>query len=183
MKTLLVDTREEWRAWLASHHDSEDEVWLLYPKRHTGRRRVAYEDAVREALCFGWIDSIIRRIDDDIYAQKFTPRRKGSSWSELNRRRYAALAREGRLAPAGIARKPPPGPVRRKASGPFVIPDYILSRLRENRGAAENFDKLPPSQRRLYVRWVDEAKKLETKQRRLDEAISRLEANQKLGMK
>jgi uncharacterized protein YdeI (YjbR/CyaY-like superfamily) len=96
MTTLHPTTRAAWRAWLAAHHDRETEIWLVYNKRHTGELRVEYDDAVEEALCFGWIDSIVRTIDEDRYAQKFTPRKAKSKWSELNRRRFAKLVAEGR---------------------------------------------------------------------------------------
>jgi len=78
LRTLEVGSRREWRAWLQDHHDSEAEIWLVFPKRHTGRASLSYDDAVEEALCFGWVDSLIRRLDDDRYARKFTPRRPDS---------------------------------------------------------------------------------------------------------
>ena len=82
-QTIYVTNRDEWRAWLARHHESETEIWLVYYKKHTaGRSRISYDHAVEEALCFGWIDSIVRKIDDDKYAQKFTPRRNNVSWSK-----------------------------------------------------------------------------------------------------
>jgi uncharacterized protein YdeI (YjbR/CyaY-like superfamily) len=78
-KMLYVTNRDEWRAWLANHYASESEVWLIYYKKHTGRPRIPYEHAVEEALCFGWIDSLVKRIDDEKFAQKFTPRRDWTS--------------------------------------------------------------------------------------------------------
>jgi len=78
MKTLQVETRDAWRAWLAEHHTSESEIWLIFHKAHTGKENVSYDETVEEALCFGWIDSLIKRLDDDRYARKFTPRRSGS---------------------------------------------------------------------------------------------------------
>src|SRR5687768_2659801 len=86
-KTLCVANRDDWRAWLADHHETETAVWLIYYKKHTGRPRIPYDDAVEEALCFGWIDSTVRRIDDAKFAQQFTPRRDINNWSALNRRR------------------------------------------------------------------------------------------------
>ena len=88
MKTLDVRTREKWRAWLAKHHDSESEIWLIFHKQHTGEASVAYQDALDEALCYGWIDSLIKRIDADRYARKFTPRTADSNWSTINVKRY-----------------------------------------------------------------------------------------------
>ncbi len=103
-KTLYVTNRKEWRAWLKKHHDAEREVWLIYYKRESGRQRIPYDDAVEEALCFGWIDSTVERIDNEKYAQHFTPRRAGSVWSELNKWRVRKLLREGRMTKAGMAK-------------------------------------------------------------------------------
>jgi hypothetical protein len=104
-KTLYVTSREEWRAWLAKHYQSETEVWLIYYKKHSGQPRISYDHAVEEALCFGWIDSIVKRIDDEKFAQKFTPRRDGAKWSALNKRRLRKLIREG------MGQLPEPRPV------------------------------------------------------------------------
>jgi uncharacterized protein YdeI (YjbR/CyaY-like superfamily) len=100
---LYVTTRDEWRAWLAEHHDTEREVWLVSYKKHTGRPQIPYDDAVEEALCFGWIDSLVKTIDDERFAQKFTPRKEKSNWSESNKRRVRKLVREGRMTEAGLA--------------------------------------------------------------------------------
>ncbi len=102
--SLYVSTREEWRAWLEQHHQGESEVWLIYYKAHTGQPSIPYEDSVEEALCFGWIDSIIQKLDEDRYARKFTPRTNTARWSEPNRRRVAKLIREGRMTAAGLAK-------------------------------------------------------------------------------
>src|SRR6266566_695475 len=106
LRTLDVRTPEQWRKWLADHHDSQSEVWLVFHKRHTGRASIAYEDAVDEALCFGWVDSLIKRLDDERYARKFTPRKLDSRWSTVNRERYARLEASGRLTGAGLNRAP-----------------------------------------------------------------------------
>ena len=103
-RTFYAKDRAEWQAWLETNHTLETEIWLLFYKRHTGKPRVAYPDAVEEALCFGWIDSTIRRVDDATYAQRFTPRRPGSSWSELNKRRVARLVQQGRMTKTGLAK-------------------------------------------------------------------------------
>jgi uncharacterized protein YdeI (YjbR/CyaY-like superfamily) len=96
-----VRTRAKWRTWLAKHHASAAGAWLVMHKKHTGVKCVSYDDAVREALCFGWIDSMERRLDDERYALKFSPRRPGSNWAESNRTRWAELKAAGLLAPAG----------------------------------------------------------------------------------
>ena len=184
-KTLLVTTREAWRAWLEARHDAETEIWLVYHKRHTKRPRIAYADAVEEALCFGWIDSVVRRLDEGRYAQKFTPRRPGSQWSESNRRRFAKLRAAGRLAPAGAAKAPPAAPTRKRvpAGRDVPVPGYIEQSLRRRPRAWRNFTAFAPSYRRLYVRWIEAAVRPETRERRLAEATALLFENRKLGLK
>src|SRR5262245_3130687 len=106
MKTLLVKTLEQWRDWLSEHHASEPEVWLIFHKRRTGTASIDYKDALDEALCFGWVDSLVKRLDDRRFARKFTPRRADSRWSAVNRKRYAELESGGRLKPPGVERAP-----------------------------------------------------------------------------
>src|ERR1700741_2790716 len=103
-KTLYVTGRDEWRAWLAKHYQSETEVWLIYYKKQSGQPRIPYDHAVEEALCFGWIDSIVKRIDDQKFGQKFTPRRDCTQWSALNKQRVRKLIREGRMTEVGLAK-------------------------------------------------------------------------------
>src|SRR5690349_15697516 len=103
-KTLHITSRDEWRAWLKNHHASESEIWLIYYKRNSGQPRIRYEHAVEEALCYGWIDSLVKRIDDEKFAQKFTPRRNCTKWSVLNKRRMRKLIKEGRMTRIGLAK-------------------------------------------------------------------------------
>ena len=141
---------ERWRSWLAKHHASESEVWLIFHKRHTGKPSVAYNDAVDEALCYGWIDSLIKRIDDDRYARKFTPRRAESNWSSANVKRYAALKKGNRLAAPGLQRSPEGRPV---VDAPRLdqVPAYIENAIRKHARAWKFFEGLAPSYQRLYV--------------------------------
>src|SRR5450759_84417 len=99
---LYLRTRTEWRAWLKKHHSNTQVVWLVYYKKGSGGDRIAYDDAVEEALCFGWIDSIIQRIDDEKYPKKFTPRRNNNKWSISSMRRMRKLISEKRMTPAGL---------------------------------------------------------------------------------
>lgn len=180
----LLDVRErgEWRRWLAEHHGSVAEVWLVFHKRHTGVECLGYDDAVEEALCFGWVDSLIRRVDDDRYARKFTPRQPDSRWSSANRRRYARLKSRGLLAPAGLAR-PPTSRSGDAPRPPAKLPAYIETALRRNARAWKRFEALAPSYRRAYVAWIDSAKREATRDKRLREAVRLLAAGRKLGMK
>jgi len=185
-KTLLLRTLGQWRDWLTKHHASELEVWLIFYKRHTGVESIAYKDARDEALCFGWVDSLVKRLDDRRYALKFTPRRPDSRWSAVNRKRYAELKAEGRLKPPGIERPPTNrgyGPRPPRLSMPSRIPAYIQTALRSNARALRNFESLAPSQRRRYFAWIESAKREETKLRRLKEAIRLLARGKVLGLK
>jgi uncharacterized protein YdeI (YjbR/CyaY-like superfamily) len=184
LKTLDVPSLEAWRKWLAAHHDSESEIWLVFHKVHTGRPTIAYKDALDEALCFGWIDSLIKRLDDERYARKFTPRKADSRWSTVNRKRYAALQASGRLMPAGKNRPPTArsGDAPRPSS-PSGVPSYIEAALRKHSAAWKFFEGLAPSHRGKYIAWIDSAKKEETKIKRLQEAIQKLAAGHKPTLK
>ena len=103
MKTLYVTKRADWRKWLEKNHASEKEIWLVYYRKDSGKPRISYDDALEEALAFGWIDSIQKGIDDERFAQRFSPRVKGSKWSEANKERARRLLKEGRMTPAGMA--------------------------------------------------------------------------------
>lgn len=103
MDEVYAQNRAAWRTWLEENHDKCDGVWLVYYKKHTGTPTIDYDDSVKEALCFGWVDNIIRRIDEEKHARRFTPRRAGSNWSESNKKRVAELLEEGCIAPAGLA--------------------------------------------------------------------------------
>jgi uncharacterized protein YdeI (YjbR/CyaY-like superfamily) len=186
MKTLLVQTIEQWRDWLDNHHASEPEVWLIFHKRHTGVASVAYKDALDEALCVGWVDSLVKRLDDQRYALKFTPRRADSRWSTANRRRYAELKASGRLKPAGIERPPTNrgyGPRPARLALPSKLPHYIQAELKKHPVALRHFEALAAAQRRRYFAWIESAKREETKRRRLKEAIRLLTAGKVLGLK
>lgn len=182
--TIDIRSRKAWRAWLERNHGSAAEIWLVFHKQHTGTLAVEYEAAVEEALCFGWVDSLVRRLDEGRFARKFTPRRTDSVWSESNRRRYAEVEARGLLAPAGRGRPPtgrvPVAPARRTFA---KVPPYIARALKAEPRALATFGRLTPEQRRKYLGWVDAAKREETKTRRLTEAVRLLKRGEKLGLK
>jgi uncharacterized protein YdeI (YjbR/CyaY-like superfamily) len=185
IKTLDVRSRAQWHAWLQKHHASVAEIWLVFHKQHTGTKSIDREASVEEALCFGWIDSLVRRLDDVRYAVKFTPRKPDSRWSDVNRKRYAALEKRGLLMPAGRANAPTGKRAyairQRRALAP--VPRYIERALKAEPAARRFFETLAPSYRRAYVGWIDAAKREETKERRLREAVERLAKGEKLGLK
>jgi uncharacterized protein YdeI (YjbR/CyaY-like superfamily) len=185
--TLYAQTRQEWRDWLEQHYQSESEVWLIFYKAHTKMPCISYDESVEEALCFGWIDSIIQKIDEERYGQKFTPRKNTAKWSESNKRRVARLIREGRMTEAGLAKIPDHAAFLEDAPAPkpkeLSIPQYVEQELKKHPLAWVNFCNMAPSYRRIYIGWITDAKKQETIDRRLQEAIERLEKNLPLGMK
>jgi len=186
MKTLSVETLDAWRDWLDEHHASEPEIWLVFHKQHTGVASIDYKAALDEALCFGWVDSLVKRIDDRRFARKFTPRRADSRWSDVNRKRYAELEAGGRLHAAGIARPPTDrgyGPRPSRRTLPARLPSYIQTAFRDHPKASRYYKKLSPEERRRYIAWIESAKREETKLRRLNEAIRLLTSGKVLGLK
>ncbi len=184
--TFHASDRADWWAWLAQNHASQAEVWLIYYKAGAGQPNVTYEESVEEALCFGWVDSIIQKIDEEKYARKFTPRKAGSRWSDLNRHRVAKLVREGRMTAVGLAKvdfSMPDADTPRPSRSDLPLPEWLKEALMSHPKAWENFEKLPPSHRRNYIGWIGEAKRAETRQKRILEAVKLLEKNEKLGMK
>jgi uncharacterized protein YdeI (YjbR/CyaY-like superfamily) len=186
--TFYAANREEWRAWLESHHESEREVWLIYYRANSGVTSIPYDDSVEEALCFGWIDSIVQRIDEHCYGRKFNPRQANSPWSPSNMRRVAKLAAAGRITPAGLAKIPfeipavvEEGPLPRHDPPPFT--EELLVELQSHAAAWAFFQNLPPSHQRRYTGWIMDAKKDETRRKRLAEAIYLMEQGKALGLK
>jgi uncharacterized protein YdeI (YjbR/CyaY-like superfamily) len=154
----------------------------VFFKRHTGVKSISYEDAVREALCFGWIDSLVRRLDDDRYAFKLTPRKPASKWSASNRRRWAELKAAGHLAPAGLTAAPTENTY---APRPVIpeLPSYIATAIKARPAAWTFFRELPSRERRNFVVWIHMAKRPDTRERRVRESVDLLAAGKKLGLK
>jgi len=180
--TLQVRSRQQWRTWLTKRHTSSPGVWLVRYKTHNSVKSIPYEDTVREALCFGWIDSLIKRLDNDRYALKVTPRQPTSKWSDINRKRWAELKAAGLLTSAGLAAAPTDNSYAPRP----VIPDlpvYIAEALKAHVKAWAFFRELAPTHRRDFVVWIHTAKRPETRERRIRESIRLLAAGKKLGLK
>ena len=188
MKQLYVKSSQEWRQWLSANHQSESEVWLIFYKKASGEPSLEYETAVEEALCFGWIDSIIKKIDDHRYARKFTPRKDNSKWSESNKKRIAKLIDDGRITEYGLAKVE-----IAKQNGQWdkddrpqiglTIPAELKKALASNKKAKEFFNALAPSYQKQYIGWISAAKRPETKDKRVQESIALLENEQRLGLR
>jgi len=177
VEPIWMKTRAHWRRWLERNHGRRPDVWLAYFKAHTGKPSVIYAEAVEEALCYGWIDGQVRRLDDESWCQRFTPRRPGSAWSKLNLRRFARLTELGLVADAGRAA----GPTRATKVAtafwdrPDVTPPEIAQALKASRAAWAAFQALAPYKRKLFVTWLLSAKRPETRARRVAQAIEMLE--------
>jgi uncharacterized protein YdeI (YjbR/CyaY-like superfamily) len=179
-------TRDDWRAWLADNHATAREAWLVFYRKHTGKPGISYEETVEEALCFGWIDGVMHRIDDEKYALRFSPRKKGSVWSETNKRRVRKLIKQGRMTEAGLTKIKDA-----KANGQWraatlredvtTIPDDLRQALKANPQAQRDFDRLAPSHKRQYLFWITSAKTDKTRQRRIQETVRLVADNKRLG--
>ena len=152
-RTLDARTRTAWRGWLQRNHAREKEIWLVYHAKASGRSSLAYNDAVDEALCFGWIDSTVKKLDADSRAQRYTPRRKGSPVSEMNRARARRLVRERRMTPAGRAAL---GSALRLER--LVVAPDIRRALRAEPGAWARFERLPAAYRRIRLGFIEGAR-------------------------
>ncbi len=179
---LDVRTRKQWRQWLAKHHASSAGIWLVRHKQHTGVSSMPYEDLVCEALCFGWVDSLVKRLDDNRYAIKVTPRKPTSKWSGINRRRWKQLKAAGVLAPAGVAAAPT---ANRYVAHPPIpeLPAYVAKAIRANVKAWQFFQRLAPTYRRDFIVWIHTARRPETREKRIRESVALLAAGKKLGLK
>jgi len=151
-KPLYFASRREWREWLAANFTSADEVWFVFPHKGSGRPAVLYNDAVEEALCFGWIDSTVRSLDPSNKIQRFTPRRPRSPYSQSNRERLRWLMERGLVHPAVEAG------VREVLSEPFVFPADIVARLQADAVVWENFGRFSDAYRRIRVAYVEAAR-------------------------
>ena len=187
MIELYLKTRKEWREWLEKNHCTAEEIWLRYYKKSSGKPRIPYNDAVEEALCFGWIDGKIKRINEDYYIQRFTPRRPGSRWSKYNIERIQKLIKEGRMTQSGLevykqALKKPALVYDNRRDGDPEMPEDLEKELRNNKTAADNFMNFPQSARRIYIGWLNSSKKPETRPRRIAKIVEFAKKNLKPGM-
>lgn len=188
MEHLYFKNRKEWRNWLKKNHCKSNGVWLVSFKKHTGKISLEYDEMVEEALCFGWIDSIIKKIDEEKYVRKLTPRKPDSKWSELNKNRVKKLQKQGLMTKAGTVRvnEARKSGVWAKSDGQqtsHAIPPELKTALEKNKKALKYFDTLAPTYRKQFIGWVAFAKRPETRDRRVKESIALLERGEKLGMK
>lgn len=166
-----VTSREQWRTWLANNHTQTDSIWLVTYKKHTGSRYLSYDAIVEEALCFGWIDSLPRKLDSDRTMLLLSPRRPKSPWSKLNKDRVTQMLNQGLMTPSGQAKIE-----RAKADGSWtflddvealIIPDDLASALGTNPQAKMYFEAFSPSSKKGILQWIKSAKQSKTREKRI----------------
>jgi len=180
--TVTMKSRAAWRSWLSKSHDTIKEVWLIYAKKQSGIPSVTYDDAVEEAICFGWIDGQVRAVDGTSFMQRFSPRTKTSHWSGLNIRRARKMIDAGLMTDAG--RVVFDEAMKQERTVPsrdsYGFPDELKAALGSNPVASENFRNLAETHRLMYAAWVGSAKKPETRQKRAERSIGFLVENRRL---
>ena len=175
-ETLYVTNRKDWRAWLEKNYDSEREIWLVFPKKSSGKSRISYNDAVEEALCFGWIDSKVKNIDEENSAQRFSPRNPKSQFSQPNRERLKWLVKENMLHPSVQ------DSVKKVLKEKFVFPSDIISAIKRDKIGWGNYQKFSPSYKRIRIAYIDAARKRpEEFKKRLSHFIKKTKENKKIG--
>ena len=174
--TLYVTTRKEWRDWLKKHYQSEKEIWLVYYKKHTGKPRISYNEAVEEALCFGWIDSIVKSIDEDRFAQRFSLRNPKRPYSQANKERLRELIRQGKVVKKVLAT------VGNVTEEEFEIPLDILKAIKASKEAWRNFQGFSQSYIRIRIAFIDAARNRPQEfKKRLRYFIEMTEKNKQFG--
>ena len=182
---LTLASEAEWEAWLDAEHATSDGVWLKFAKKGSGVETVVYAEALDVALCYGWIDSQVARLDERFYLQKFTPRRARSKWSQINREKIEALTKKGRMKPAGLeqvelAKADGRWDAAYSSPANIEVPDDLKAALEASPKAAEFWDGLNKSNRFAILYQLHDAKKPETRARRLEKFVGMLERGEKL---
>ena len=175
-ETLYVTNRDEWRTWLADNHATKKEIWLITYSKNSNKPSVLYLHAVEEALCFGWIDGIAKKIDSERSAQRFTPRRPKSNWTELNKERAKRLINSGKMTEAGLKVLPDLSP------DAFQIPKDILEALQADVQTWNNFQRFPDVYKRIRIGYIEEVRKQSTEfQKRLNNFLKKTRENKMFG--
>ncbi|MFA7157331.1 MAG: YdeI/OmpD-associated family protein, partial [Bacilli bacterium] len=182
-KTLYVENREKWHSWLSKNHKTESEIWLIYYYKKTGKPRISYDDAVMEALCFGWIDSILKKIDTERFAQRFSPRKPKSELSQMNKERICELIKEKKMTEWGMKAIAHVFNEKTDKTDNFIIPLDILKKLKANKDAWEYFQKMPPSYQRIRIAYIESRKRqsINMYKKSLDHFIEMTAKNKRIG--
>lgn len=194
LEQIHFSTPESFRSWLDANHSNSPGIWIIFYKKHVNIECIGYKEALEEALCFGWIDSLIKRIDNDKYARKFTPRTNKTKWSEINKKLVTALIKEGRMTEEGLKKIDiyiKKGSVdweindlkKENHKKEIDVPDFIIKEFAKNDLALANFNNLAQTHKKHYVIWVTSAKREKTILNRLKKSVELLKENSKLGLK
>ena len=177
-KTLYVTNRKDWRSWLKKNHSKEKEIWLVYYRKSSGKPRIPYNDAVEEALCYGWIDSIFKGINEEKFAQRFTPRRMGSPISEMNKERVRRLIKNKLMTSIGLKS------ISFDRKEKFTIAVDILEALKLNEQTWKNFQKFSIGYKRVRIGYIEDVRTYDKEifQNRLNNFIKMTAKNKKFGM-
>ena len=175
--------RKEWRKWLEKNHDTSQGIWLIYHKKCSSEPCVSYDEAVEEALSFGWIDSKVKKLDEERYMQVFTPRKPKSIWSKLNKQRVQKVIEQGLMTPAGLKKIET---AKKDGSWDFledidnlVIPEDLVKSLNQNSPAKSNFESFSDSVKKQILFWIKSAKRPETRIKRIKKVVMLAEKNEK----
>lgn len=185
IKTIHPKSRQEWRSWLEKNHDKETKVSLIKYKKHTGKPAISHKESMEEAICFGWIDTTVKRLDENRYIRNFSRRNKNSRWSNATQNYAKKMIKEKRMAPAGLKAYKEG---LKKPVIDFILPENhktpedLIEKLNKNLMAKNNFDNLAPSYKKNYIRWIERAKLSETRKKRIKEVVKRCGEKRKFGL-
>lgn len=184
VETVYAKNRKEWRRWLSKNHKKENKVNLIKYKKHTGKPSLTSKEAMEEAICFGWIDTTMKRLDEEKYMQRFSKRTGNSRWSKNTLRYGKNLIEQGKMAKAGLEaykkglkKKPLDHKLRKNPR----TPGDLTKELDKNKKAKQNFMDMAPSYKRFYIWWIENAKKSDTRKRRIKQVVERVKENKKFG--
>jgi uncharacterized protein YdeI (YjbR/CyaY-like superfamily) len=185
-KKILIESREQWRKWLEKNHSKKEKIFLVRYKKHTGKKTISQRDAMDEAICFGWIDTTVKRVDDEKFGVVFVRRGKNSRWSKATQSYGKRLIKEGRMSDFGLK-------IYKEGLKKKVIdhdfpknpetPGDLKKALGKSKKAEKNFKNFAPSYRRIYIYWIEIAKFSETRRKRIKEVVRRSEKGLKWGQK
>ncbi len=183
-KTLYVANRKQWRSWLAKNFAKEKEIWLIYYRKSSGKLRIPYNDAVEEALCYGWIDSILKSIDKEKFAQRFTPRKPKSNLSEMNKERIRRLIKKRKMTAAGLNAISGSFDKFKNNEEKLTIAKDILIALKTNKPAWKNFQNFPEGYKRVRIGFIESRRRHgnEIFQKSLQHFIKMTAKNKRFGM-
>ncbi len=184
---LYFKDKKQWRSWLENNHKNFTEAWLIHYKKSSSKKSISHIDAVEEALCFGWIDSKLKKVDEEKFILKYSPRKPKSVWSKINKEKAVELIASGKMTKAGLEKIE-----EAKKQGLWdktytnlvgeKLPFDLKISLMKNKTVWNNFQNFANSYRNMYIYWVNDAKTKETRKRRINEVVKRVEQNKKPGI-